>query len=249
MSAPSSTPTPSEAARLSALSRLYALATRLLLPPDPELFSALSSGAAFEAAAMAARHFGEGRMNEAAARLSAAFSKRPAADLAELSAQYEATYGQASSKDRPTCELWYGSALFREEQELADLCGYYRAFHVEKSEHAKERPDHAGIEAEFASFLAYLEAWAADQGREEQREAAGSALRSFVRDHLGTFTTPFAQRVQATAPEGLYRETAAFLAAVVDSHCEAFSIRRRERQFVEMPLAGDELAEPEGGTP
>src|SRR5262245_60622514 len=122
MSAPRSTPTPSE---LWSESRLYAIAARLLLPPTEELFDALASGELQRAAEASAEALGGGaggELQRAARALGAAWAAAPARSLDELAAQHERAYGQASTHDRSPYELTYGGTTpFREPQDLADL--------------------------------------------------------------------------------------------------------------------------------
>ncbi|HYV44107.1 MAG TPA: molecular chaperone TorD family protein [Myxococcaceae bacterium] len=247
MSAQTSTPTPS---RLRSESALYAIAARLLLPPTEELLEALRSGDLQWTAEACAEALGGGELTGAARALGGAWTAAPAASLDELAAQHERAYGQACTGDRSPYELMYGGTTpFREPQDLADLMGYYAAFHLQLAGGAHDRPDHAGVEAEFLAYLLYLEAFALERGMAEQAEIAAEAARAFLRDHLAGFAAPFARKVAETAPAGAPREAARLLAALAAHHCDRLGVQRAERRFVPLqdPDADPELQD--GGMP
>lgn len=234
MCARTSMRTPSDDRALMALSRLYRLASSLFVPPGEDVLESLDSGELVDGARTSARELGSEGIRAAVEGLAAAWAENPAPDLEGLLEQFEVAYGQACTADRPPYELMYGGTTpFREPQDLADLSGYYRAFNVSLAPLMHERPDHVGVEAEFVSYLCYLAAWAAANGKEEQHQTALAAARSFLRDHLGTFATTFAQRAAATAPPSVFRQGAALLAALVAEHCDAVGIERRERRYLD----------------
>ncbi|MBI2947112.1 MAG: molecular chaperone TorD family protein [Verrucomicrobia bacterium] len=75
---------------------------------------------------------------------------------------YIAIFGHAARGSCPLNEIEYGDLkadpLFQPHR-LADLAAYYRAFGLEITEDATERPDHICVELEFMSMLAAKEAW------------------------------------------------------------------------------------------
>lgn len=77
---------------------------------------------------------------------------------------------------------------------LADVAGFYRAFGMAVS---GERPDHVVAQLEFLSFALLSEAEALEQDDLERGEVAGHAIRSFLRDHVGTWIDAWAARVAA----------------------------------------------------
>jgi len=247
MSAQTSTPTPS---RLRSESALYAIAARLLQPPTGELFEALRGGDLQWAAEACAEALGGGELSLAAGALRQAWAAAPAATLDELAAQHERAYGQASTGDRSPYELMYGGTTpFREPQDLADLMGYYGAFHLELASGAHDRPDHAGVEAEFLAYLLHLEALAVERGMAEQAEVAAEAARAFLRDHLAGFAAPFARKVAQTAPAGAPREAARLLAALAAHHCGRLGVQRAERRFVPLQEPDADPGPQDGGMP
>ncbi len=223
----------SEARIGAARSRLYGLASRLLLPPTAELFEELESGALLAEARAEARALASRKVTRALEAVAKAWARHRPGSVQELAAQFERAYGQAAGRDRPVYELQYGGASdFGMPQALADVSGYYAAFSLRQ--HEQERCDHVGVEAEFIAYLCYLEAWALANGLAEQRETAARAVRGFLQEHLSAFTGAFWQRVRATAEPSAQREAAGLLAALVDEHCAELRVARRERRYVEL---------------
>lgn len=96
---------------------------------------------------------------------------------------------------------------------LADIAGFYRAFGMQVH---GDRPDHLVAELEFASWATLAEAAARAEGNEEGAEVCASAMRSFLRDHLGRWLEAFAARVtgnEALSPWAPYAAAAASLVA------------------------------------
>src|SRR3990172_7014307 len=106
---------------------------------------------------------------------------------------------------------------FRQNQDLADLMGFYQAFglNLRDAEESRERPDHIAVELEFLHFLCWKEAAARVDGDEEHISVCLDAERKFLGDHLGRWADLFARGLEKTAPEGFYPALAALLRAVV----------------------------------
>jgi hypothetical protein len=58
-----------------------------------------------------------------------------------------------------------------------------------------ERCDHVVAELQFVGLALHLEADALRRGDDEQATVVGSAIRSFLRDHIGTWIDAWAARV------------------------------------------------------
>jgi nitrate reductase assembly molybdenum cofactor insertion protein NarJ len=95
---------------------------------------------------------------------------------------------------------------------LADVAGYYRAFGLQV---AGERPDHVVAELEFLAFALAVEADALERGHAEPAEVIGDAIRSFVRDHAGSWIDAWAARVAAIDDLAPWAPLAAAAAALV----------------------------------
>jgi TorA maturation chaperone TorD len=95
--------------------------------------------------------------------------------------------------------------------EMADVAGFYKAFGVEVGP-GGERVDHIATELEFMNLLAVKESIALQQeGEGEHARICRDASRSFLRDHLGRWVRPFAEKLEAAAAAPSYSEAGAFL--------------------------------------
>jgi nitrate reductase assembly molybdenum cofactor insertion protein NarJ len=75
---------------------------------------------------------------------------------------------------------------------LADVAGFYRAFGMTVP---GDRPDHVVAELEFLALALLHEADATDQADGERRDVIADVIRSFLRDHIGTWIDAWAARV------------------------------------------------------
>jgi len=95
--------------------------------------------------------------------------------------------------------------------EMADVAGFYKAFGVEVDP-GGERVDHIATELEFMNLLAVKESIALEkEGEGEHAQICRGASRSFLRDHLGRWVRPFAEKLEAAAATPIYTEAGAFL--------------------------------------
>ena len=80
-------------------------------------------------------------------------------------------------------------------QVLADIAGFHRAFGFHA---AVEDPiDHVAVEASFAGFLAFKEAFARSQGDTEATEVCAEALARFCDAHIRCFAEALALKLDA----------------------------------------------------
>jgi len=95
--------------------------------------------------------------------------------------------------------------------EMADVAGFYKAFGV-KVDPSGVRVDHIAAELEFMNLLAVKE-WIAlqQEGEGEHAHVCRDASRSFLRDHLGRWVRPFADKLGDEASDPFYVEAGAFL--------------------------------------
>ena len=105
---------------------------------------------------------------------------------------------------------------------MADVAGFYRAFGAEPSGPAAERPDHAGCELEFLSFLAAKRLDAEQAGEAEVAGVCGEAETAFLRDHLGRWFPTFCREVAEASGCEVYR-----LLAVAGGQFTAAQLARR----------------------
>lgn len=80
---------------------------------------------------------------------------------------------------------------------LADVSGFYRSFGMAVT---GDRPDHVVAELEFLALALLNEAEALEAGDDDRAAVVSGAVRSFVRDHIGTWLDAWAARV-AEIPE------------------------------------------------
>lgn len=80
---------------------------------------------------------------------------------------------------------------------LADVAGFYRAFGMTVP---GDRPDHVVAELEFLALALLHEADALDRGDVERLDVVGDVIRSFLRDHIGTWIDAWVARI-ADVPE------------------------------------------------
>lgn len=217
-------PTPSDPAATDlALGRgvVYAALALGFRPPSDETIARLVDGDAVAALADAARRL-DGAGAEIADRVHA-LRRRDTRD--QLAAAYRHLFGHTARGEVPPYETEYGAeALFQQPQELGDLAGFARAFGLALRADAHERVDHVSCECEFASFLAWKEAYALDTGDAEMNAATVRATTLFLRDHLGRFASVFARRLARADGDGFYAALGHLLLGVVESDCRRLGV-------------------------
>jgi TorA maturation chaperone TorD len=138
--------------------------------------------------------------------------------LAELRAEHDRVFGLVPARECPPYETDYHAAEgFFRAQQLADVAGFYRAFGLEPSRAAPERPDHLALELEFMAFLMLKERLArnaaGDPEAAELAEVCREAQRGFCADHLAWWVPSFATGLRRKAGGGFYGAVADVLAA------------------------------------
>jgi TorA maturation chaperone TorD len=129
----------------------------------------------------------------------------------------------------------YEAGPLRQGRQLADVAGFYRAFGAEAGGPASDRPDHAGCELEFLSFLELRRLAALDEGDDAGAELVDQIASSFLREHAGRWLPTFFAGVRAASSErSLYRALAALGAEAIAGElerrgleCEPLPRRRR----------------------
>ncbi|MDE2484045.1 MAG: molecular chaperone TorD family protein [candidate division NC10 bacterium] len=133
-------------------------------------------------------------------------------DLAALQSDHRRVFGHIESSLCPPYETRYDIRhLFQQTQQLADIAGFYRAFGLELSDDANERPDYLPIELEFLHFLCFKEAYALEHHGPEQVKVVRDAEAAFLRDHLLRWAPSFAGRLKDQAGDGFYEQLATLL--------------------------------------
>lgn len=214
-----------------ARSRLYRLLSMHFLFPDPALLARLQdAGKAADEAAGVLR------------------DRKLRADLGPLAsltldpvlrrAEYAAAFGHTVAKECPPYETCYGSShVFMQTHELADIAGFYRAWGLEISDGAKERPDHISVELEFMSYLAFKEAHAAGKGEPEKAALCRKVQAQFLAEHLGRWIPAFSGLLENTAP-GAYAALARMVRRMVAWDCERLGAKPVELRSVDLRPVG-----------
>ena len=181
--------------------------------PDADLAAHLQAPALIALEAMLERLAGEERdvLRPVLAGLRAASSSL---DLTALQSEHRRLFGHIESSLYPPYETRYDiHHLFQQTQQLADIAGFYRAFGLELSDGANERPDYLAIELEFLHFLSFKEAYALEHHGPEQVGVTRDAEATFLRDHLLRWAPSFARRLKDQAGDGFYGQLAMVLLA------------------------------------
>jgi DMSO reductase family type II enzyme chaperone len=152
-----------------------------------------------------------------APRLEALFPHLEDITLEELQSQYHRALGHLPLPDCPPNESGYlGDALFREENVLADIAGFYRAFGLLIGSEERERPDHVTVELEFMHVLTLKEAFALVHHGAAEVGICRRAQRRFWRDHLGRWLPSFGLLLAARVPAGFYKDVGVILKEFAD---------------------------------
>jgi TorA maturation chaperone TorD len=155
----------------------------------------------------------------------------------ELSSQYAALFrGKVLV---PPYEGSYEVDPIRQGRQMADAAAFYRAFGAEAHGPRAERPDFAGCELEFLSFLE-LRRLAAHEAGEEGADLVEEIGDAFLADHAGRWLPTFFAEVETVAAGApFYKALAALGARVLDEELTGRGIepaplpRRRARTTVE----------------
>lgn len=214
-----------------ARSQLYRLLSMHFLFPDPALLSRLKD--AGRAADESTGVLGDRRLQA---------DMRPLAGLTLDSvlrqAEYAVAFGHTVAKECPPYETCYGNShIFMQTHELADITGFYRAWGLEISDEAKERPDHVSVELEFMSYLAFKEAHAAEKGEPEKAAICRKVQAQFLAEHLGRWVPAFSGLLEKCAP-GTYAALARALRGLVAWDSDRLGVKPAELRSVDLRPVG-----------
>ncbi|MFN7972608.1 MAG: molecular chaperone TorD family protein [Acidobacteriota bacterium] len=114
--------------------------------------------------------------------------------------------------DFPPYSTRYGDgAMFREQDDLADIAGFYKAFGVGVDPGRKERPDHLSVELEFLALLCFKERIALAEEDPEKTEVTVEAERRFLRDYVGPFLFSVVEGLRARSAPPIFLAWASVL--------------------------------------
>ncbi len=153
------------------------------------------------------------------------------ADFEKLEKSYRDTFGGATvAMDCPPYEMYYsGSQIWQQTQDLADISGMYKAYGIEIEQNSTtSRWDHVAVELEFLHFLTYKQAYAIENGSEEEPESCVSAKKKFLYAHLGRWIKAFSVSVVKKSPEDFYRQAATLATTFVHIEMAKLSVDAEE---------------------
>jgi TorA maturation chaperone TorD len=187
---------PAATAAAGTLAVLYRLLSLGFTPPDEETLEQVR-----RLCVLGARHAEEEGLAELLGELGHSLDDDEL--LPKLQAEHDALFGGAVRCS--PYEASYEADPFRQTRQMADLAGFYRAFGADTSGPAAERPDHAGCELEFLSFLTAKRASALEARDGEHAAVCLEAEEAFLRDHLGRWFPAFCREVAASTSSAAYR--------------------------------------------
>lgn len=121
-------------------------------------------------------------------------------------------------------EASYGMKGFNRPNILGDISGFYKAFGFSLSDKAGLTHDHIAVELEFMSFLALKEAYAIEQGMDENLDICVSAKKKFLDEHLGMWAGTFTKNLEMRTNEEFYRRLALMASRFVDEELRCHGI-------------------------
>lgn len=113
-------------------------------------------------------------------------------------------------------ETSYGRKSFNRPGVLGDISGFYKAFGFTLSDKAGVTHDHIAVELEFMSFLSLKEAYAIEQGMDENLDICVSAKKKFLDEHIGMWAGAFTKNLDMRTNEEFYRRLALLTSRFVD---------------------------------
>ncbi len=142
-------------------------------------------------------------------------------NLEDLQSFFRLTFGATGSLCYET-EIGLANE-FSQSQEMADISGFYRAFGFELGGIERERPDHAAVELEFMYLLCLKEAYAINQGMDEQAEICIDAQSHFIQDHLGRWFDLLSKNIKKNG-DALYADLAQAASNLIDADIKRLNI-------------------------
>lgn len=158
--------------------------------------------------------------------------------LHEVERAWQGAFGLTDGGPLSLCESEYGMAhIFQKSGTLADICGFYRAFGLERAAGA-ERPDHLCVEFEFLAFLASKQAHALRENKSDPAEIARAAERMFLSEHTGKFCIGLFKRMAEHG--GFYASVASLGIALVEWSFALHGITQPDQLALTSPGAPEE---------
>lgn len=109
--------------------------------------------------------------------------------------------------------------------ELADISGFYLAFGFDLREGQHEVADHLGMQLEFHSLMLLKQAYALEQGWQDNYEIARAATCAFLADHLGRWVDKVQERASERQAAPIYRILFEAIATCMRRECQLFAVQ------------------------
>jgi TorA maturation chaperone TorD len=151
------------------------------------------------------------------------------ADVGHLAEAHERLFGGTVAV--APYEGSYEADPFRQARQMADVAGFYRAFDAHAHGGEAERPDHAGAELEFLSFVAMRRIDARNDDRFDDACRCAELEHAFLADHAGRWLPGFFAELAAAADEPYHRAVAR-----LGSWAITGEIERRGLEIARAPL-------------
>lgn len=87
---------------------------------------------------------------------------------------------------------------------MADIAGFYRAFHFPMELEFKDPVDNISVELSFLSYLTLKEAYAFFRGNKEEMQVCTDAKEKFQREHLFQWIEQFIEKLNEVVPDLFY---------------------------------------------
>ncbi|MBI5185939.1 MAG: molecular chaperone TorD family protein [Nitrospinae bacterium] len=137
-------------------------------------------------------------------------------------------------------ENGYGGLRFDKVNILADISGFYKAFGFTLSDKAAVMPDHIAVEMEFLSSLALKEAYAIDQGMDENLDICVTARKKFLAEHIGPWAGVFCRNLEERTTFDFYKKLALLTAKAIDEELKSYGIVVEVEGVKELPKEPEE---------
>lgn len=150
----------------------------------------------------------------------------------EIAGQYQNLFGLTIGVKIPANETEYCPRdITYQSQQIADIAGFYKAFHFDANPFGDEieRPDHIALELGFMGFLAAKEILA---DSDEKMMICRNAQNSFFFEHLTWWIPEFARAIQ-------HEEVSGFYPALADAVIHFISFERELLGLEEMKTNGE----------
>lgn len=137
-----------------------------------------------------------------------------------LAEEYDRVFGLQTPRDFPPYETEFlpNSEPFFRSQQMADIAGFYKAFALQPSKQARERPDHASLELEFMAMVLLKRRMAAERDDAcrdpvETIEICDDVFVKFFESHIDWWLPAFGRLVEVRDSGGFYGALARYLCA------------------------------------